>query len=129
MQKIKFFAFIISLIFLVEISVSPAQTLQDSSKRKHHAPTQVVDSSELSTLWNIFYKGGGLGMAFLFCLYAYFEMRAMKKQNLMLQNQLIESYSKNFTALIDEYKQHNNHLLKFLKIVANFLNSKKDANL
>lgn len=128
MQKFLFFASIILMFFVIEISISSAQTIQDTTKRKHHTTT-VVDNSELSTIWNIFYKGGGLGVAFLFCIYAYFEMRSMKKQNLALQNQLIESYSKAFVSLIDEYKQQNIQNLKFLKIIANFLKPKKDANL
>ena len=112
---------ILFVLFIVEIGIAQSQ----ADTTKHKAKERVVENtSEISTLWNIFYRGGGLGVAFLFCLYAYFELRSLKRQNLALQQQLISSYKDSFLTLIGEYKKSNAQNAKFLRVIAIFLKKK-----
>lgn len=125
---------IIILLFLIFIPVLQAQTLLDTTeqpKKKQESQKQIdMPSNQITDLWNIF-SSSAMGVAFVFLIYAYFELKTAKKNNLDLQNQLIESHKlqskanetliQSFTHAIEEYartiQNHNVFMEKTMRIL------------
>ncbi len=119
MKKIAAIASIVFLIFAVSVT---AQVIDTTKKAKEH-PQILQNGSEISTIWQIFSTGGVAGLCFIFCIYAFVEVRSAKKREKELQDKLIASYEQpkelfeTIKNMIEENKKENTNIEKLLRVL------------